>query len=485
MALKQQQQLKQQLRLSPQQIQTIRILELPALEIEERIKSELDENPALEEGKDYSDEQDPDYNAEGNQAENQDSNEDLSLGDYLSEDDIPDYKLAEMSNKEERKESVLFNNEQSLSEYLLQQLVLNELSEKNKRIGEYIIGNIDDDGYLRRDMQAIADDIAFQLGIDFSVKELTELLELIQELDPPGIGARNLQECLILQLKKRKETKETGLAIEILTNYFEAFTRKHYDKIRKLLGIDEEQMKAVIHEITSLNPKPGSNWDDSMIMIMNRITPDFIVETINGEITLTLNNRGIPDLRINREYSDMLKDYVGNKVNQTSEMRDAVFFVKQKLDAAQGFIDAVRQRQETLQRTMEVIILLQEDFFLTGEESRLNPMILKDVAERTGYDISTISRVSNSKYVQTNFGIYPLKFFFSESTQTESGETISTRKIKQIIKEEIYMENKKKPVTDEEITALLNAKGYLIARRTVAKYREHLGIPIARMRKEV
>ncbi|MDR0393779.1 MAG: RNA polymerase factor sigma-54 [Tannerella sp.] len=485
MALKQQQQFKQQQRLSPQQILTIRMLELPALEIEERIKNELDENPALEEGKDFSDEQDPEYNAEENTADNQGSNEDLSLGDYMNEDDIPDYKLAEMSNKEERKESVLFDNEQSLSDYLLQQLQLNELSERDEKIGEYLIGNLDDDGYLRRNLHAISDDIAFQSGEDIGEKELTDLLKIIQDLDPPGIGARNLQECLILQLKKRKETNETRLAIEILTDCFEEFTRKHYDKIQKLLGIDEEQMKAVILEITSLNPKPGSNWDDSMVTVMNHITPDFVVETSNGGITLTLNNRGIPDLRINREYSDMLKDYTGNKANRTPEMRDAVLFVKQKLDAAQGFIDAVRQRQETLQRTMEAIILLQGEFFLTGDESKLSPMILKDVAERTGYDISTISRVGSSKYVQTNFGVYPLKFFFSESTQTESGETISTRKIKRIIKEEIDTENKKKPVTDEELTSILTTKGYMIARRTVAKYREQLDIPVARMRKEM
>jgi RNA polymerase sigma-54 factor len=483
MALKQQQQLKQQQRLSPQQIQTIRMLELPALEIEERIKNELDENPALEEGLDYSDEQD--FDTDDNASDNRDLNEDLSLGDYINEDDIPDYKLTEISNKEERRETVFFNNEQSLSDYLLQQLQLNELSEKEKKISEYIIGNIDDDGYLRRNMSAIADDIIFQSGEDIDEKELAGILKIIQDLDPPGIGARNLQECLILQLKKRKKTRETALAIGILTNYFEEFTRKHYDKIQKALDIDEEQIKAVIREITSLNPKPGSSWDNSMTTLMNRIIPDFIVETNNGEISLTLNNRGIPDLRINREYSDMLKDYTGNKANQTPEMRDAVLFVKQKLDVAQGFIDAVRQRQETLQHTMEAIILLQEEFFLTGDESKLKPMILKDIAERTRYDISTISRVSSSKYVQTNFGIYPLKFFFSESAQTESGETISTRKIKQIIKEVISAENKKKPVTDEELTATLNAKGYRIARRTVAKYREQLGIPVARLRKEM
>ncbi|MDR0574584.1 MAG: RNA polymerase factor sigma-54 [Tannerella sp.] len=485
MALKQQQQLKQQQRLSPQQIQTIRMLELPALEIEERIKHELEENPALEEGKEHSDEQESDFDSEENNADAQDPNEDLSLGDYMNEDDIPDYKLAEMSSKEERKESVPFSNEQSLSDYLLQQLQLSELSERDEKIGEYIIGNIDDDGYLRRHLNAIADDIAFQLGEDINDQELYNILCLIQDFDPPGIGARNLQECLILQLKKRNETVEAVPAAKILTDFFEEFTHKHFDKIQKSLDIDEEQMKAAIQEITSLNPKPGSNWDDSMTTIMNRITPDFTVETLNGEITLTLNSRGVPDLRINREYSDMLKDYAGNKANQTSDMRDAVLFVKQKLDAAQGFIDAVRQRQETLRRTMEAIIVLQKEFFFTGDESKLQPMILKDVAEKTGYDISTISRVSNSKYVQTNFGIYPLKFFFSESTQTESGETISTRKIKQIIKDEIDVENKKKPVTDEELTNILNSKGFLIARRTVAKYREQLGIAVARLRKEM
>ena len=485
MALKQQQQLKQQQRLSPQQILTIKMLELPALEIEDRIKHELEENPALEEGIEHSDEQEADYISDDENIGDQDSGEDISLGDYISEDDIPDYKLTEMSSREERKESTPFNNEQSLSDYLLQQLQLNELFEKDEKIGEYIIGNIDDDGYLRRGLTAIADDIAFQSGEDFSEEKLYEILMLIQDFDPPGVGARNLQECLILQLKKRKETEETTFATRILTEFFNEFSNKHYDKIQRALDISEEQIKAALHEIMLLNPKPGSNWDDSMTTIMNQITPDFIVETNNGDITFTLNNRGVPSLRVNREYSDMLKDYSGNKTNQTSDMRDAVMFVKQKLDAAQGFIDAVRQRQETLQRTMEAIIIMQKDFFLTGDESKLHPMILEDVAKKTGYDKSTISRVSNSKYAQTSFGVHSLKFFFSESTQTESGETISTRKIKQIIKEEIDAENKKKPVTDQELTAMLNAKGYLTARRTVAKYREQLGIAVARLRKEM
>ena len=485
MPLKQQQQFKQQPRLSPQQLLAIRMLELPALEIEESIKQELDENFVLEEGKEYSEEQEDDFDGDEQNIEPANPYKDIEIDDYRSEDDIPEYKLAELSNREERKEVTPFNNQQSLSEYLLQQLELSELSERDKKTGEYIIGNIDNDGYLRRDLSLIGDDIAFHLGEDISKKELSDMLLLIQSFDPPGVGAQNLNECLLLQLRKRPKTKEVDIAIAILTDFFVAFSRKHFDKIKKALDINDKRLKEAIQLITSLNPKPGSNWDDSMTTVMNRITPDFIVETMNDDISMTLNNRGIPNLRINREYSNMLKDYTANTANQTPEKRDAVLFVKQKIEAAHGFIDAIRQRQETLRRTMEVILQLQQEFFLTGDESKLQPMILKNVAQKTGYDISTISRVSNSKYVQTNFGIYPLKFFFSESTQTESGETISTRKIKQIIKEVIKTENKEKPVTDEELTAILNAKGFLIARRTVAKYREQLGIPVARLRREM
>ena len=485
MSLIQQQKLKQQQRLSPQQLLIIRMLELPALEIEESIKQELDENPALEEGKEVSDEYDDDFDTEDYRMSTNNPNEDLSLGDYMSEDDIPEYKLAEISNREERKEITPYNNQQSLSDYLLYQLEMSELSDKEKRIGEYIIGNIDNDGYLRRNLSLISDDIAFQLDEDVDNKALSEILSLIQQFDPPGVGAENLQECLLLQLRKHPKTKDVILAEAILKDYFTSFSRKHFDKIKKSLNISQKQLKTIIHLITSLNPKPGSNWDDSITTVMNRITPDFVVETMNEGITLMLNNRGIPDLRINRTYSNMLKDYAGNAVNQTPDMRDAVLFVKQKIDAAQNFIDALRQRQELLQRTMEVILQIQQEFFLTGDEGKLKPMILKDVSLKAGYDISTVSRVSNSKYVQTNFGIYPLKFFFSESTLTESGETISTRKIKQSIKEVIHSENKKKPFTDKELTTALQSKGFLIARRTVAKYREQLNIPVARLRKEM
>ncbi|MCI7358571.1 MAG: RNA polymerase factor sigma-54, partial [Parabacteroides sp.] len=353
------------------------------------------------------------------------------------------------------------------------------------KTAEYIIGNIDDDGYLRRDLGAIADDLVFQAGLDVEEKDIYPILQIIQDFEPYGVGARNLQECLLIQLQKKEQTPETRIAIRILTDYFEEFTRKHYDKILRGLNISEETLKKSIREITLLDPKPGIAWGGTMETAMSQIIPDFIVDSNNGEITLSMNNRGIPDLRINQEYVDMFHDYTSNKANQTSDRRNAVQFVKQKLDSAQWFIDAVKQRQETLQRTMEAIIYLQKDFFLTGDESSLHPMILKDVAERSGYDISTISRVSNSKYVQTNFGIYPLKYFFSESMQTDSGEEISTREVKKIVKEHVDNEDKRKPLTDEELAAILKEKGYVIARRTVAKYREQLGIPVARLRKEI
>ena len=403
----------------------------------------------------------------------------------MSEDDIPDYKLRELSERAEKKEDVPFSVSESLNEYLLQQLGLRDLPEKQVKIAEYIIGNIDDDGYLRRDLSAIADDLVFQAGQDVTEKEIETVLAIIQDFDPAGVGARNLQECLLLQLARREKTSETRLATLMLTDFFEEFTRKHYDKIIKGLDIDETALKRAIREITTLDPKPCASWGGSMETALSQIIPDFVVEAVNGELILSMNNRGIPDMRINREYAEMFQDYAGNKANQTTQMKEAVQFVKQKLDSAQWFIDAIRQRQETLQRTMETIILLQRDFFLTGDEATLRPMILKDVAERAGYDISTISRVSNSKYVQTNFGIYPLKYFFSESMQTDSGEEISTREVKKIMKEHIDGEDKRKPLTDEELASILKEKGYIIARRTVAKYREQLGIPVARLRKEI
>ena len=485
------QQLRQQLqqKLSPQQIQVIRLLELPAIELEEKVKHELEENPALEEGKEMPDEFDQTDGEIGENSdsmtENNEGEDDLSLGDYLTEDDIPDYKLQEIRDKSTKKEDIPFSVSESLNEFLLQQLGFRNLPDKEMKIAEYIIGNIDDDGYLRRDLGAIADDLMFQAGLDISEKDVENILKMIQDFEPTGVGARNLQECLCIQLQKKEQTPETPIAIQIIQHYFDDFSRKHYEKILRGLDISEETLKKAIREITLLNPKPGNAWGGTMETAMSQIIPDFIVDSNNGEITLSMNNRGIPDLRINKEYQDMFQDYTSNKANQTSERKNAIQFVKQKLDAAQWFIDAVKQRQETLMRTMEAIIQLQREFFLTGDEATLRPMILKDVAEKTGYDISTISRVSNSKYVQTNFGIYSLKYFFSESMQTDSGEEISTREVKKIMKEHIEAEDKRKPLTDEELASILKEKGYVIARRTVAKYREQLGIPVARLRKEI
>lgn len=483
--LKQQLQQKLQQKLSPQQIQLIRLLELPAIELEERIKHELEENPALEEGYESDGDFEGNGDEDGGMESTNDSTEDLSLGDYLTEDDIPDYKLRETTVRAERKEDVPFSVSQSLHEHLLQQLGLRDLTEAECKVAEYIIGNIDNDGYLRRDLSAIVDDLMFQAGQDVSEKEIEQVLDVIHDFEPAGTGARDLQECLLLQLERKDKTPAVAHAIRVLSEYFDDFSCKHYDKILRRLGLDENTLKKAIQEITSLDPRPGSSWGGSLESAMNLVVPDFIVEADNGELILNMNSRGVPEMRINREYADMFRDYTANKANQTSEMRDAVQFVKQKLDSARWFIDAIRQRQETMQRTMEVIVLLQHDFFLSGDETDLRPMILKDVAGRTGYDISTVSRVSSSRYVQTNFGIYPLKYFFSESMQTESGEEISTREVKQIMKEHVEAENKHKPLTDEELAAILTQKGYIIARRTVAKYREQMNIPVARLRKEI
>jgi RNA polymerase sigma-54 factor len=455
--------------------------------MEERIKQELEENPVLEEGSDdLSDDTGEEDGFNADEANPADENSlDLSLGDYLTEDDIPDYKLAEINSRAERREEIPFSQGDSLHDHLLEQLGLRNLSSQERKIGEYIIGNIDDDGYLRRDLTAITDDLIFKAGESAGEAEIQSVLTIVQDFDPAGIAARNLQECLLLQLEKKTQTPHTRKAIEILTSYFEAFVRKHYDKIQRGMNLSKESLRLILDEITSLNPKPGNSWSAATDTTMNQITPDFVVEATNGELTLSMTRQGIPDLRISAEYTAMFRDYMSNKANQTGDMREAVLFVKQKLDAAQWFIDAVRQRQETMQRTMQTIILLQTEFFLTGEEARLKPMILRDVAERSGYDVSTISRVSNSKYVQTHFGIYPLKFFFSESIRSDSGEEISTREVKQIMKETIGAEDKGKPVTDEALAEILKNKGYLIARRTVAKYREQLGIPVARLRKEL
>ncbi|MFT4224500.1 RNA polymerase factor sigma-54 [Dysgonomonas sp.] len=485
MALKQQLQLKQQQKLSPLQMQVIKLTELPVLELEERIKQELEDNPALEEGLEQTDdvsEYDDDFSPED---DTNISQEDLVLGDYMNEDEIPDYQIRNSGEQSTRAADIPFSVAGSLHEYLLEQLGECELDEESKKTAEYIVGSIEENGYLDRSLSAISDDLIFQQNLDVPVSKLEELLKVIQEFEPAGVGARNLQECLLLQLNRKEKSVEVDNAIRIISDYFDEFTKRHYEKIIRQLGIDEFELKEIIQEITTLNPKPGNTWGDSLSTTLSTIVPDFIVESYNGELFLTLNNRNIPDMRVSREYSNLLKGYADNKDSMSADNKNAVLFVKQKLDSARWFIEAIKQRQDTLQRTMEAIMNLQYDFFLTGEEAQLKPMILKDVAQRTGYDISTISRVSNSKYVQTNFGVYSLKYFFSESMQTDTGEEISSREVKAILKECIENEDKKKPLTDDKLSEILKEKGYIIARRTVAKYREQMNFPVARLRKEI
>lgn len=486
MALKQQLQLKQQQKLSPMQMQVIKLTELPVLELEERIKQELEDNPALEEGleptenaSEYDDDYSPDDDANISQ-------EDITLGDYMNEDEIPDYQLRDNNRPSVGKQDEIpFSVAASLHEYLIEQLGECEFNEEDEKVAEYIIGNIDESGYLDRSLSAISDDLIFQQNIDVSVPQLEEILKTIQDFEPAGIAARNLQECLLLQLERKEKSSTVDYAISIITNYFDEFSKRHYDKIIRQLGIDEDILKEVIQEITTLNPKPGNNWGDSLSITLSTIVPDFTVEAYNGELFLSLNNRNIPDLRVSREYSDLLRGYSDNKESMSADNKNAAVFVKQKLDSARWFIEAIKQRQDTLQRTMQAIMDMQYDFFLTGDEAQLKPMILKDIAQRTGYDISTISRVSNSKYVQTSFGIYSLKYFFSESMQTDTGEEISSREVKAILKECIENEDKKKPLTDDKLSEILKEKGYIIARRTVAKYREQMNLPVARLRKEI
>jgi len=486
MALKQQLQLKQQQKLSPMQMQVIKLTELPVLELEERIKQELEDNPALEEGleptensSEYDDDFSPDDDANISQ-------EDITLGDYMNDEEIPDYQLRDNNRQAgSKQEEIPFSVAASLHEYLIEQLGECEFGEEDEKVAEYIIGNIDESGYLDRSMSAISDDLIFQQNIDIPVSRLEEILKIIQDFEPAGIAARNLQECLLLQLQRKEKSDTTDYAISIITNYFDEFSKRHYDKIIRQLGIDEDILKDIIQEITTLNPKPGNNWGDSLSITLSTIVPDFTVESYNGELFLSLNNRNIPDLRVSREYSNLLQGYSDNKESMSADNKNAALFVKQKLDSARWFIDAIKQRQDTLQRTMQAIMDMQYDFFLTGDEAQLRPMILKDVAQRTGYDISTISRVSNSKYVQTSFGIYSLKYFFSESMQMDTGEEISSREVKAILKECIENEDKKRPLTDDRLSEILKEKGYIIARRTVAKYREQMNLPVARLRKEI
>jgi len=471
-------------KLSPMQIQVIKLLEIPAAQLEQRIKKEIEENPVLEldgEGRSNEDTDEP-------QAKESDVEKDeLSIDEYIQNEDIPAYKLqARNFSKDDKHEDIPFSDGTTFHEFLTDQLGLRIFDERQRLMAEHIVGNIDEDGYLRREIDEIIDDIAFSQNVEYDEKEALDILEIVQDFDPPGVGARDLQECLLLQLdKKDRSFPAVDNAYNIIKHHFEEFTKKHYDKITKRLHVEEEEVKDALEEILKLNPKPGSSYSNPMTKTIQHIIPDFILEIKNGKYELSLNNRNIPELRISQTYANMLEDYAGNKKNQTRDKKDAVIFVKQKLDSAKWFIDAIKQRQNTLLNTMQAILDYQKEYFEEGDETKLKPMILKDIAEITNLDISTISRVSNSKYIQTHFGIFALKSFFSEGMQTDSGEEVSTREIKKILSECIEAEDKRKPLTDDRLSQILKEKSYNIARRTVAKYREQLNIPVARLRKEL
>ncbi len=472
-------------KLSPQQIQVIKLLELPMLQLEQRIKKELEENPVLElEENEFSAPEDD--NPNDLKTKEDADNEEFSVDDYINDEDEPSYRY-ETNNysKDEKITEIPYSESNSFHEYLQEQVAMVMLNEEDSILAEQIIGNIDEDGYLRRDLEAIVDDVAFSRNILTDEKKLSAILQIIHELDPAGVGSRDLRECLMIQLsRKGMQREEIRMAYRILEDTFEEFTKKHYDKIQRKFNIDEDDLREAIDEILKLNPKPGSSFSNNLNKGNQTIIPDFILEIVDDEMILSLNQRNAPELTISNYYSNMLKSFRDNGRGMTNDQKDALLFVKQKIDSAKWFIDAIRQRQETLMMVMNAMLQFQREFFVEGDETKLKPMILKDIADLTGLDISTISRVSNSKYIQTHFGIYSLKYFFSESMQKDDGEEVSTREIKSILKECIGNENKQKPVTDDELASILKDKGYNIARRTVAKYREQLDIPVARMRKE-
>lgn len=495
--LKQSLQQKLGLKINPLQIQLIKLLELPTYQLEQRIKEELELNPLLEEGEEKSEaESDTEFEASGEDDDSQNEegergeNDEFSLEDYIADDDdIPDYRLsASNTSKDDENKDFAFSQGSSFRENLISQLGMRQLSDFERNVAEYIIGNIDEDGYLRRDIENLVDDLAFGAGIEISEAEILRLLRIIQEFEPAGVGARDLKECLLLQLThKLVDNPGSKLlldACQILEECFDEFSRKHYEKISRRLKFSDARLKEAINEILKLNPKPGGTISDaSSEMGAEKIIPDFSLELVDGELQLSLNTGNIPELRLNRSYLNILDQYQNGESSKSR--KDVVSFVKYKLNSAKSFIDAVQQRNNTLMLTMTAIVQFQEQFFLTGDENMLRPMILRDIADVTGLDVSTISRVSNSKYIQTWFGIYALKDFFSGSMQTTSGEEVSTGELKNMLKSIVDSEDKKKPLTDDELVELMEKKGYQIARRTIAKYRQMLDIPVARLRREM
>jgi RNA polymerase sigma-54 factor len=475
---------KLQQKLSPAQIQVIKMLEVPTLELEERIRQELEENPALEEGAELNEEDaytDDDLNDDGG------NNDDMDLEEYMMDDDIPDYRLqVNNSSKDDKREDIPFSIGKTFHEHLIEQLGLQSISDHQRIVAEYVIGNIDDEGYLRRPVESMVDDIVFQAGVQTDEEEVEEIIAMVQEFDPAGVGATTLQECLKLQLERKTYRREVDVALQIIEKYFEEFSKKHYDKIIKYLDITEDDLRDAITEIAHLNPKPGNAWGGNLLeKSMSVVVPDFILENDEGKLRVHLNDSNIPELRVSTTYNELFQTYTDQKGEKNAALKDAVVFAKQKIDSARWFIDAIKQRHQTLLTTMQAIVNYQREFFTEGDDVYMKPMILKDIADITGYDISTISRVSNSKYIQTEFGVYPVKYFFSESMTNDSGEEVSTREIKKILQDCVENEDKRKPLNDDALADVLKTKGYPIARRTVAKYREQLNIPVARLRKEL
>jgi len=484
--LKQHLQFKLSQKLSPQQIQLMKLIQLPTQAFEQRLKQELEENPALEGGKEKSDELENEFDEafEGDADNETISTEDINIDDYLSDDEIPDYRTkANNYSADDDEKSIPYAAGISFTQHLLNQLNTVYLSPEEWSIAEFLIGSVDESGYIRRPLADILDDLAFTQNIYTDEKTIGKVLKIVQELDPPGVAARSLEECLTIQLRRKEPTPDIELAITILEKSFDQFTKKHYKKLIQKHNISEDELKDAISEIERLNPKPGGSYAGNN-RIIEHVVPDFSIRITEGELELSLNGRNAPELHVSREYSNMLKGYKDSKEKSKSQ-KDTVMFIKQKLDAAKWFIDAIRQRQQTLFITMNSIMNYQKEYFLTGDERNLRPMILKDIADEINMDVSTVSRVANSKYVDTPYGTKLIKEYFSESMKNEQGEDVSTKEIKKILETVIREEEKKKPLTDDKLAAILKGKGYPIARRTVAKYREQLGIPVARLRKQI
>ncbi len=486
MALKQFLQFKLSQKLSPQQIQLMKLIQLPTQAFEQRLKQELEENPALESGKENSDSLDDDF--DNSQDDFNDSDtidaDDINIDEYLSDDAVPDYRTqANNYSPDDEEKSIPYAAGMSFTQHLINQLNTYRLNEEEREIAVFLVGSVDESGYIRRDLSDIMDDLAFTQNVYTTEDKIETVLQIVHQLDPAGVGARNLQECLSIQLRRKEQRPDVELALNIIEKAFDQFTKKHYKKLMQKFDISELQLKDAIEEIESLNPKPGGSYSGNNRMV-EHVVPDFAIKIVEGELELTLNGRNAPELHVSAEYNNMLKGYKASKEKSKSQ-KDAVLFIKQKLDAAKWFIEAIKQRQQTLFVTMSAIMHYQKDYFLSGDERKLKPMILKDIADEIDMDVSTVSRVANSKYVDTPYGTKLIKEFFSESMKNDQGEDVSTREIKKILETVIEEEDKKKPLTDEALSKILKEKGYPIARRTVAKYREQLEIPVARLRKKI